>query len=41
MYIYVYMNKYVYIYYIYIWWMYYEGKSMLKCFSFNEPSLGL
>ena len=23
------------------WWIYYEGKSMLKCFSFNESSSGL
>ena len=22
------------------WWIYYEGKSTLKCFSFNEPSSG-
>ena len=44
---------YIYIYiYIYLWrklknkvnqkwWTYYEEKSTLKCFSFNEPSSGL
>ena len=23
------------------WWIYYDGKIMLKCFGFNKPSSGL